>query len=163
QGTTDGPGPSVRFVYPQAIWGDSTYLYVADGHAIRRITIATAQTTTIAGDIMNPGSSDGIGKAASFNFPSGLWGDGAYLYVADRGNSTIRKIDLSNNNVTTIVGAALTPGAENGRGAAGRLDRPIGLWGDGTFLYVSDNNTGSIRRISPAGFVPFNVSDRGGI
>ncbi len=163
QGTADGPGPSVRFVYPQALWGDSTYLYVADGHAIRRVTIATAQTTTIAGDILNPGSRDGIGNAASFNFPLGLWGDGSYLFVADSGNSTIRKIDLSNNSVSTIVGAAQTPGSENGRGSAARLDHPIGLWGDGTFLYVSDNNTQNIRRISPSGWIAFNVVNRGGV
>src|SRR5262249_9552168 len=149
-------GPSVRLAYPQALWGDGTYLYLADGHAIRRITIATAQTTTIAGNTLNPGSRDGVGTDARFDFPLGLWGDGAYLYVADSGNSTIRKIDLSNNSVTTIIGVALTPGAENGRGTSGRLDYPVGLWGDGTFLYVSDNNTRSIRRISPAGFVPFN-------
>lgn len=170
QGTADGIGVAARFVFPEGIWGDGTSLYVADGHGIRKIAIATAEVTTIAGNLREPGTSDGIGAAAYFNFPFGVWGDGSNLYVADTESSTIRKIDLSTNTVTTIIGAALTPGTENGRSSAGRLVYPIGLWGDGTYLYVTDNGGSNIRRISAAGTaatdnstVRFSIANRGGV
>jgi hypothetical protein len=170
QGLTNGIGSAARFVYPQAVWGDGTSLYVADGHAIRKITIANAEVTTIAGNLIQPGTGDGSGTAASFNFPVGLWGDGTNLYVADSENTTIRKIDLRTNTVTTIIGKALTPGTENGRAAAGRLVYPIGLWGDGNYLYVTDNGGHNVRRISAAGsaatentLLRFSLTNRGGV
>src|SRR5262249_33517903 len=124
--------------------------------------IATAQVTTIAGKVATAGWADGVGSAATFNLPLGMWGDGANLYVADSGNSVIRKIDLSTNNVTTIIGTPLTPGTEDGIGAAGRVSAPIGLWGDRIFLYVSDDDGFNIRRISAAGTVPYVISSNGG-
>jgi hypothetical protein len=162
QGTVDGLGQAARFYSPEALWGDGTNLFLADGHAIRRISIATAQLTTIAGKVATGGWADGGGSAATFNLPLGMWGDGANLYVADSGNSVIRKIDLDTNNVTTIIGTPLTPGTEDGIGAAGRLTDPIGLWGDGIFLYVSDDDGFNIRRISAAGTLPYAISSNGG-
>jgi hypothetical protein len=169
QGTVDGIGSAARFVYPQGLWGDGTYLYVADGHAIRRITIASAEVTTVAGNLIQPAIDDGVGAAAGFNFPLGLWGDGANLYVADSESATIRKIDLATNAVTTIIGKAQTQGTENGRGAAGRLVYPVGLWGDGNYLYVGDNGGYNVRRISAAGgaspetLLQFSLTNRGGV
>ncbi len=51
--------------------------------------------TTLAGLPGETGSTDGMGSAAGFSDPFGIWGDGAgNLYVADGSNSTIRKIVL---------------------------------------------------------------------
>ena len=47
---------------------------------------------TLAGNVLQ-GSADGAGTEARFSHPIGLAADGAgNLYVADAGNSTIRKI-----------------------------------------------------------------------
>jgi hypothetical protein len=47
--------------------------------------------------------------------------------------------------VTTFAGKPGGPGASDGWRQAARFQIPAGIWGDGTFLYVSDNQT--IRRV----------------
>ena len=59
-------------------------------HTIRKVTPAGV-VTTIAGLAGRPTTADGTGSAARFNQPNGLFVDSAgYVYVADRGNCTIR-------------------------------------------------------------------------
>jgi len=110
-GGLDGVGSAARFDYPQSVWSDGTYIYVADtgNDAIRRITIATGAVTTIAGSVGVTGAVDATGTAARFRGPEGIWGDGTNLYVADYGNHSIRRIVLSSGAVTTIAGLAATP------------------------------------------------------
>ena len=49
--------------------------------------------TTLAGT-GSSGSANGTGTSASFNIPYGITTDGTNLYVADRGNHLIRKIEF---------------------------------------------------------------------
>jgi sugar lactone lactonase YvrE len=93
-GWADGTGAAALFYYPLGITTDGTNLFVADtdNHTIRKIVISTGVVTTIAGTAPLPGSADGTGAAARFNYPSGVTTDGTNLYVADTNNSTIRKI-----------------------------------------------------------------------
>ena len=68
-------------------------LFVADtdNHCIRKVTPA-GEVTTLAGS-GNEGSTDGVGAAASFNYPYGLAIDGeGSLFVADTCNNCIRKV-----------------------------------------------------------------------
>ena len=86
------------FNAPQGITTDGTSLYVADtrNHTIMKMTKVGGGLTTIAGTPPapdpTPGSTDGIGSAASFFFPWGLTTDGDKLYVVDSNNNTIRAI-----------------------------------------------------------------------
>lgn len=50
------------------------------------------------------GLKDGNFKDASFNHPTGLLYQDNILYVADRGNNAIRKVDFVKGEVTTIIG-----------------------------------------------------------
>jgi hypothetical protein len=112
------------------------------------MVLATREVTTVAGLLGEGGGTDGIGASALFYSPVALTADGAgNLYVADSGNSTIRKIMLSSGQVTTLAGAAAQPDHRDGRGGAARFQFPNGLALDGARnLYVSDlDNT--IRRI----------------
>jgi DNA-binding beta-propeller fold protein YncE len=62
--------------------------------------------TTFAGAAGSAGTSDGIGSAARFFQPRGLTVDSSgNVYVADFGNSAIRKITPA-GVVTTVVGVA---------------------------------------------------------
>src|SRR5205085_1304882 len=101
--SADGPRDQARFKSPSAIWGDGTYLYVTDASAIRRVSVATGDVRTIAGMAGSVGTADGIGTAARFIAPAGIWGDGANLYVTDSTSGTIRKIVLSTGAVTTLA------------------------------------------------------------
>ena len=60
--------------------------------------------TTFAGKYGEAGSADGSLSNARFNKPTGMTIIGRTLYVADRGNSAIRAIDLDNGTVRTVVG-----------------------------------------------------------
>jgi len=94
-GSANGTGTSAGFDDPQRITTDGTNLYVADtnNHLIRKIVISTGVVTTVAGT-GSFGSANGTGTSASFDNPMGITTDGTNLYVADRGNHLIRKIEI---------------------------------------------------------------------
>ena len=83
--------------------------------------------------------------------PIGIATDGAgNLYVADTGNSTIRKIVIATRAVTTFAGVAGETGSVDGTGAAARFTGPNAIASDGAGnLYVGDGN-GTIRKIAIA-------------
>jgi Big-like domain-containing protein/NHL repeat-containing protein len=111
--------------------------------------------TTIAGSLGNAGSTDATGTNAQFNSPSDIAVDTASnIYVADSGNSTIRKITPSGTNwvVSTIAGFAGTPGTNDGVGSAARFGSPCGIAVDSAGnLYVVDNYYDTIRMIAKIG------------
>jgi sugar lactone lactonase YvrE len=97
-GIADGT-TNARFNFPQGITTDGTNLYVADtaNHLIRKIVLTgTVTVSTVAGTVVagvgTAGSANGTGANASFSSPIGITTDGTYLYDADRGTSTIRRI-----------------------------------------------------------------------
>ena len=94
-----------EFSNPQAVAVDAAgNVYVADhgNNAIREITPA-GRVTTLAGR-RSRGYIDGTGASAAFNNPSGVAVDSkGNIYVADGGNSSLRKV-TPGGVVTTLVG-----------------------------------------------------------
>src|SRR5487761_2582361 len=92
------------------------------------LTAVSAQEyywTTIAGLAGNPGSADGTNSAARFRAPQGLALDeNLNVYVADTGNSTIRKLTQIGTNwvTTTIAGLAGSPGTADGTNSDARFN-----------------------------------------
>ena len=131
-----------------SLWGNSTTLYfTTDASIIEKLDLATGQITTLAGTSLNAGSTDGTGSAALFNDPGGIAGDGLNLYVADRGNRTIRKIVIATGQVTTLAGSPGAFGSTDGVCSAALFNAPTAVWGDGEDLYVADIVTRHVRRI----------------
>lgn len=147
--SVDGIGPAAKFGGPWAITTDGKFLYVTDQftHTIRKVEIATNRVTTIAGSPNVVGNADGIGPSARFDHPSGIVTDGEVLYIGDYNNSTIRKLDLSTNMVTTFAGATGDSGTSDGPAALARFRNPDGLTMDENHLYVADSAGNTIRRI----------------
>jgi sugar lactone lactonase YvrE len=162
-GSADGVGAAARFTYPLCVAVDrSDNVYVSCGnHTIRKITPAGV-VTTLAGTAEVPGSTDGTGAAARFNFPSCPTADPAgNVYVSDNGNHTIRKI-TPGGVVTTLAGAPGVPGSTDGTGAAARFHRPTGLAVDPAGnIYVSDTANSTIRKITATGAVTTVVGTPG--
>jgi len=154
-GSTNGTGAVARFDLPTGVAVDSVdNVYVADqGNSTIRTVTAAGVVTTLAGTAGMPGSADGTGAVARFNSPAGVAVDSAgNVYVADRDNSTIRKVTTA-GVVTTLAGAAGT-GSADGTGAAARFDLPNGVAVDGAGnVYVADQGNETIRKVTAAGVV----------
>src|SRR5207244_1693590 len=147
-GTSDGIGSVARFNDPHEIAIDASgTLYVADAqnNAIRKITSSGA-VSTLAGLAGTRGSSDGTGTDARFQRPEGLVLDSSgNVYVSDTGNNTIRKVTPA-GVVTTLAGAEMVFGSDDGVGSAARFDLPAGLAIDSSgTIYVADSGNSTIR------------------
>jgi sugar lactone lactonase YvrE len=156
-GSTDDNGSYASFRVPGGFVLDSSgNLYLADtgNNLIRKIT-ADGSVTTIAGQPGFQGFQDGAGSAAWFNLPGGITIDGSgNLYVADTGNSIIRKITPGGATVSTVAGSPSLRGTTNGTGSAARFNQPYGITSDSAGnLYVADTLNQTIRKITPAGVV----------
>jgi sugar lactone lactonase YvrE len=148
-GSEDGVGTTARFNSPFSITTDGTNIYIADygNHTIRKIVIATGEVTTFAGTAGAYGSVDGTGTDALFYYPAGITTDGTNLYVADTGNSTVRRVVIATGEVMTFAGKAETYGSANGTGTNARFNGPFGITTDGTNLYVADTGNSTVRRV----------------
>lgn len=116
--------------------------------------------TALAGDFINGtiGSADGSLTSATFNGPTGVaTSTTGVIYVADTGNSTIRKVDPGANAVTTLAGSAGQQGLVDNTGSLARFKSPEGIvcTGSGsTFaVWVADTGNNCIRKITSAGVV----------
>ncbi len=147
KGYNDGIGSLALFFLPSSVVlsHSKNELYVADysNHRIRKIDLKTLRVTTIAGS--KKGYKDDIVTQAQFNSPYDLaitpYGE---LYISDKFNHLIRKIDVQ-KKVTTIAGSERW---KDGKGRMVRFDDPEGIALDGKgHLYVSDANHYRIRKI----------------
>ena len=155
-GTADGTGDTARFNNPTGVAVDGAgNIYVADmgNFTIRKIT-SGGEVTTLAGTPGSQGSADGTGNIARFFAPNGVAVDNAgNVYVADLGNSTVRKI-TSNGEVTTLAGTAGVTGSTDGTGSSARFNQPNGVAVDSAGnVYVADTGNSITRKITGAGVV----------
>jgi hypothetical protein len=100
------------------------------------------------------GSADGLGTAATFNVPYGVYAaPNGFIYVCDYSNHCIRRIDAS-GNVTRIAGLAGTSGSADGNGTTARFNFPEDCVMDSNGnLYIVDTGNQTIRKIDVAGNV----------
>ncbi len=127
---------------------DNVYASLITEHTIVRIS-PTGEVTRLAGLTGVAGSVDGLGSAARFNEPQGVGVDASgTLYVAEFGNSTIRKV-AANGNVLTMTGLAGVRGRIDGPPALARFNQPRGLAVDHIGnVYVADSVNSAVRLIT---------------
>lgn len=151
-----GPALLAGLRDPGPIVADSRFgVYVASSTLIRHI--APDGTISLLAGSGEPGSADdpdAVGQAG-FNSISGLALDGdGVLYVADRGNNRIRRIDPA-GAVTTFAGTGEpATGGDGGPADLARFDGPadLAISSEGA-LYLSESEGHVVRRIGPDGIV----------
>lgn len=166
-----GPAVAARLDYPTGVAVDQLgSLYIADGgnHRVRKVD-PSGIITTIAGNGIEGFSGDG-GPAteAVMNKPSDVAVDGAdNLYIADKINSRIRKIDAS-GIISTVAGgfsveddplaqvyyATGSNVRDGGKATEARLGYPKGVSVDalGT-MFIADSGDNRIRKVDPSGTI----------
>lgn len=151
----DATGIAAQFNNPEGLAIDSSdNLYVADtsNNRIRKITPAGV-VTTFAGDGVF-GFTDGAPGSARFKSPREIAIDGSdNLYIADRLNHSIRKIDAAGTTVSTLAGNGFS-GYVDATGGSAQFNAPIGVAVDSAGnVFVSDSSNHVIRKITPGGVV----------
>ncbi len=121
------------------------------------------------------GGKDGTFDQSNFKNPRGLAFDAAnkILYVADVGNHKIRRVDLINEKVTTLIGNGRKgkPGQLKIIDGNGSINSPVDLLLEGTTLYIAmagtseiwkyDTRTKVAERIGGTGDIGFADGDTG--
>jgi sugar lactone lactonase YvrE len=163
-GYADGTGSDARFNTPTGVAVDfAGNVYVADnGNGVVRKITPGGVVTTLAGTAGSLGTADGMGANAHFSTPRGVAVDAHWnVYVADEGNSNIRKITEA-GLVTTLAGASGTAGYLDATGTAAQFAAPrsLAVDGDGN-VYVADTDNDVVRKITPGGVVTTLAGDPG--
>jgi sugar lactone lactonase YvrE len=110
--------------------------------------------TTLAGQALVSGATNGTGTNAVFNDPAAIVVDATgNFFVADSQNDAIRMV-TTNGVVTTFAGQLGVAGSANGAGTGAQFNSPSGLAFDNNGnLFVSDTGNSTIREITPTGVV----------
>ena len=115
--------------------------------------LATHALRTVAGHV---GVNDGIDASlANLYSPSAIAVDaGGNLYIADRDNNRIRRVD-SGGTISTLAGTGERGYSGDGGPATGaRLNRPSGVAVDEAgYVYVADSGNHAVRRIDLTGTI----------
>ncbi|MFV8258799.1 hypothetical protein ACNQKP_13410 [Bdellovibrio bacteriovorus] len=149
-GSIDGPRLSARFHSSHYITHYNGSLIVSDYELgiLRKIDLTSGVVSTLAGTLGESGSVDGDAlTVARLNQPYGIAVQGNYLYFAERTASLVRAMNLTTNEIFTVMGTANTSGADDGDKTTGRLNDPYALTALGNYLYVTSNDSGTLRKI----------------
>lgn len=153
-----GPATSARLNLPTrvAVTSDGT-LYIADSgnHKIRRVapngTISTVAGTGLAGFTGDGGQA----TSARLNNPYDVAVSGNSLYIADRNNNRVRRVDLSTGTITTVVGTGVSGfSGDDGPATLARIADPRSVTVDpGGNLFIADTGNHRVRRVDTSGTI----------
>jgi hypothetical protein len=138
------------FNVPYGVTSDQTNtLYIADSNnsLIKQMNATTAAVTNIA----------------SLSVWAVAYDGSTYLYGTDNNNHVIYRINVSTGAYTTFAGTYGTTGSADGTGTAASFYQPTGItYNSAGFLYVTDTNNYTIRRISVPGAVVTTLAGSAG-
>jgi cysteine-rich repeat protein len=151
-----GAATSAQLTRPYGLTVDGFgNVYIADSsaHRVRRVDASTGVITTIAGTGVSGSSGDGgPAAAARLNAPSGVAVDGlGNLFIADRNNYRVRRVDGITGVITTYAGTGNGPFSGDDGPATSAVLQPLRVAIDPAGdLYVTDANSDRVRKIDAA-------------
>jgi hypothetical protein len=174
-----GPALAARINTAELALDRAGDLYIVSNtvNRVRKVDAATGIITTVAGsttisgdritNLVPAGSNGGFSgdggpaTAARLDTPQHIAVDGAgNLFISDKNNQRIRRVDATTGIITTVVGSgAIGNGkghfsGDGGPATAATLANPQGIAFDGAGnLYIADQLNGRVRRVSPDGII----------
>lgn len=156
----NGPATGAQLSFPAGLALDSTgNLYIGEYLRVRKVVANSGSIVTVAGT-GNPGYTGDGGPAtnATLQGVRGIAIDGAgNLYIADRWNSVVRKVNFATGNITTVAGKGAPSytgpffAGDGGLATSAQLDYPLGVAVDTAGnLYISDTGNNAIREVTAA-------------
>ncbi len=156
-GGDGGPANAAGLCSPRGIAVDPAgNLFIADecDHRIRRVDATTGIISTVAGTGLAGFSGDGgLATAATLASPKDVSVDSSSnVFIADRANSRVRRVDATTGIITTFAGNG-TSGSTgtNGPATAAALAFPTGVLVDdvnwGGDVFIAEAGAHKVRRV----------------
>ena len=158
-----GPATSAQLVSPTAVAVDSMgNLFIADDpnaleksdNRVRRVDAATQVITTVAGNGAGGYNGDGVpATEAALNDAIDIAVDsGGNLFIADRDNERVRRVDAATGVITTVAGNGMHGySGEGGPATSAGLAGPSGVVVDSAGnLFIADTYSYRVRRVDGA-------------
>jgi DNA-binding beta-propeller fold protein YncE len=123
------------------------YLVLREGNRVFELDVARRQLKLVAGTgEMGYSGDGGAAVSAKFNGPKGIaYSPEGALYISDTENHVIRRIDLRNGMISTVVGTGQRGDGPDGDPLACKLARPHGVFIHSRTLYIGDSENHRIR------------------
>jgi hypothetical protein len=172
-GGDGGPATSAQLAYPSGVAVDTAFnIYIADqgNSRIRKVNAITGDITTIAGTTIAGTGTDGYNgdsipaTSAQLNNPRGVAVDTAgNIYIADRDNARVRKVDAITGVITTIAGTGTSGyNGDNITATTARLRNPNGVAVDTAGnIYIVDSGNYRIRKVTGSSGVITTIAGDG--
>ena len=168
-----GLGAEETLDRPSGVFVDSGGdLFIADmsNHRVLRVDALTEVATVVAGTGVAGFSGDnGVATSAQLNKPKDVFVDGlGDLYIADRGNNRIRRVDAATGRISTVAGGGNPTDqlGDNGAAISARID-PYAIFVTGNRdIYIADGGPfqpGRIRRVDGASGIITTVAGGGSV
>ena len=160
-GGDGGPATGAQLQWPHSVAVDPEgNLYVADSpnHRIRRVDLSGTITTVAGTGRPGYGGDGGPATDARLSDPKGVAVDGrGLLYIADTGNSRVRRVDASGSISTVAGNGEVGAAGDGGAATAAQVTNPRSIALDGLGdLFISEDAEGEvsrIRKVDPAGII----------